>query len=248
MYGLLTHFRFAFRSTWRHARVTMVAAGTLAIGIGASTAILSVTKSVLLGPLPYRDSERLSLIWSESSQSGFVRFPISGPELNDLRERSDTFEEFASIWTTTGALVEENEPETVALGLVTWNFPSLLGIEPVLGRSFEPAEEGTFSDALLISEGLWRRRFGAEASVLGKSLRIDGGWGFPGGRFTVIEVLPASFRLILPSDAGVASDLDVLIPFGNDLAAKPRGLYYLRTIGRALGLDVECALLPLRHE
>ena len=69
-------------------------------------------------------------------------------------------------------------------------------------------------------------------SVLGKSVRIDGGWGFPGGTYTVIGVLPDSFRLVMPSDAGVATELDVLVPFTNDLSAAPRGLYYLRTVGR----------------
>ena len=186
-----------------------------------------------MDPLPYRDSDRLTLIWTELPQSGYVRAPISGPELHDLRSRSEGFEEFASIWTTAGALIEENEPETVRIGLVTWNFPSILGVEPVLGRTFEPTEEGAgVSKAVIISEELWRRRFGGESSVLGRSLRVDGGWEFPGGTYRVVGVLPASFRLVMPSDAGVATDLDVWVPFATDLAAEPRGMYYLRTVGR----------------
>src|SRR3972149_9062654 len=96
-------FRFAFRTMSKNARVTILAALPLARGIEASTAILSVTKGVLLNPLPYRDPDRLALIWAEMPRSGFVRYPISGPELGDLRSRSKSFEEFASIWTTTGA-------------------------------------------------------------------------------------------------------------------------------------------------
>ena len=101
MYTLLTDLRFTLRSLWSNTRVTMMAALTLALGIGASTVILSVTKGVLLDPLPYEDSDRLTLIWSEMAASSFARYPISGPELNDLRTRSELFEEFASIWTTT---------------------------------------------------------------------------------------------------------------------------------------------------
>jgi putative ABC transport system permease protein len=102
---------------------------------------LIVTKGVLLDPLPYRDSDRLALIWSEMPRSGFVRYPISGPELEDLRARSKSFEEFASIWTTTGALVEENEPQTVRLARVTWNVPAILGVEPVIGELGPDEEE-----------------------------------------------------------------------------------------------------------
>jgi putative ABC transport system permease protein len=248
MHTLAMDVRFAIRTLFKNARVTVLAVVTLALGIGASTAILSVTKGVLLDPLPYRDPDRLALIWAEMPRSGFVRYPISGPELGDLRSRSKSFEEFASIWTTTGALVEENEPETVRLALVTWNFPSVLGAEPVIGRSFEPDEEGLAAgQPVLVSEQLWRRRFGGEKSVLGKSIRIDGGWGFPGGTFTVAGVLPASFRLVLPTDAGVATDPDVWVPFRGNLAAAPRTLYYLRTVGRMrAGANLEEAREEIR--
>jgi len=233
MHTLAMDVRFAIRTMARNARVTLLAALTLALGIGASTAILSVTKGVLLDPLPYRDPDRLALIWAEMPRSGFVRYPISGPELEDLRSRSKSFEEFASIWTTTGALVEENEPETVRLARVTWNFPAILGAEPILGRSFGPEEERPeVGQSVLLSEDLWRRRFGGEPSILGRNVRIDGGWGFGGGTYTVVGVLPAAFRLVLPEDAGVATDPDVYVPFTGNLAAAPRTLYYLRTIGR----------------
>lgn len=213
MHTLASEMRFALRTMWRNGRGTILAALTLALGIGASTAILSVTKGVLLDPLPYPDADRLALIWAEMPRSGFVRYPISGPELQDLRSRSESFQEFASIWTTRGAVVEENEPESVRIALVTWNFPSLLGVEPVVGRSFERDEEGAGIGSILLSEELWRRRFGGEPSVLGRRVRIDGGWGFPGGTFSVVGVLPSSFRLVLPSDAGVATDPDVWVPF-----------------------------------
>lgn len=230
--NLVMDLRFAARTARRNLRVALPAAISLALGVGATTAILTVTKRVLVDPLPYPDSERLALVWSEMPTSGFQRYPISGPELDDLRTRSRELEELASIWTTTGALVENGEPESLRLGLVTWNFPAILGAEPILGRPLGPEDEGTGVDAVLISEGLWRRRFGGEPDVLGRRIRIDGGWGFRGGEFTVVGVLPESFRLVLPSDAGVATDLDLWVPFKNDLKAGPRSLYYLRTVAR----------------
>ena len=245
MDSFVGNLRFGVRSLRRHARLAALAAITLALGIGASTTILTVTKQVLLDPLPYPESDRLVIVWSELPKASYTRAPISGPELHDLRTRLRHFEEFASVWTTSGALVADDEPEAVQLGLVTWNFPSIFGVDPIVGRSFEPADEGTMSDSVLISEALWRRRFGGEQSVLGRSVRVDGGWGFPGGTFTVVGVLPASFQLVLPSDAGVSTDLDLWVPFARDLKEGSRGLGYLRTVGR---VRLDSTFQDARHE
>ena len=227
---VISELRHGALSVWRSRRGTWLAVASLALGIGASVAILTVTKRVLLDPLPYPDSDRLGIVWSEFPEAGYGRAPISGPELHDLRTRAEHLDELGSIWTTTGALVEAGEPEAVRVGLVTWNFTSLFGVEMAAGRGFEPADEGTQSDSALISEELWRRRFGGERSVLGRRIRVDGGWGFPGGTFTVVGVMPEGFRLILPPDAGVATELDLWVPFARDLKAGRRGSAYLRTI------------------
>jgi hypothetical protein len=109
--------RFAFRILAKKPGFAAIAIATLAVGIGANTAIFSVVHSVLLQALPYPDSERLTVVWSIFGNEG--RAPASGPELVYLRERSRLFEEFGGIWAQSGALTGEGEPEHVRLGLVT---------------------------------------------------------------------------------------------------------------------------------
>src|SRR6266403_6189377 len=140
---LLQDLRFAFRIFAKKPGFTAVAIATLALGIGANTAIFSVVHSVLLQSLPYPAADRLTVVWSTFSNEG--RGPASGPELVYLRQRSRLFEEFGGIWAQSGALTGEGEPEHVRLGLVTSNFLSMLAAKPQLGRFFLPDEQGTFS-------------------------------------------------------------------------------------------------------
>jgi predicted permease len=225
--------RSSLRALRRNPRFVLAVTLTLALGVGAATAILTVTKRVLVDPLPYPNGEALAIVWSALPEVGYARAPISGPELDDLRRRSRHFADFGSIWTTTATLVESEKPRTLRFGLVTASFLELLGAAPILGRSLAPADEGSAAaPALLLSEGLWRERFAADPEVLGRTLRLDGGWGFPGGLYAVVGVLPSTFRLVLPADAGVATDLDAFAAFPFDLADAQRGQYFLRTIGR----------------
>jgi predicted permease len=206
---------------------------TLALAIGAATAVWSVVEALLLRPLPYRDPDRLVFISSELPRGGYRHAPLSGPEIADLRERSRTLEGVAGLWPTTGALVEDGKPRPLSLGLATANLFALLGVEPAAGRLFVSEDEGVGAPPrIVLGHALWRERFGADPSVVGRTLRIDGGWGFPGGSFTVIGVAPSSLLLSLPADAGVPPALDAWIPLGGDLRDIPRQQYFLRTIGR----------------
>ncbi len=238
---LLQELRQAARSLLRSPGLSGTAILTLALGIGATTAIFSVVHGVLIEPLPYRQPDRLAIVWSAMDATGYQRAPISGPELTDLRERSRSFESFGSIWSTTAALVEDGNSEVLRIGLVTWDFLPTLGAEPLRGRAFESADEGDGSEpTVMLSDGLWRSRFAADESILGRRLTIDGGWGFPGGTYTVIGVMPPDFELHLPADSGVPRTPDVYIPFDFNLADGNRFTYYLRTIGRlATGVTVE---------
>ena len=114
---------------------------TLALGIGANTAIFSVVDAMLLSPLPYRDSARLVFVWSDMSDAGYPRAPLSGPELADLRQRATLFSGFGAIWATSAALSGEGEPEQIRIGRVTPDFFSVLGANAALGRTFT-AETG----------------------------------------------------------------------------------------------------------
>ena len=225
--------RFAMRSLRASGGFTLTAITTLALAIGAATAVWSVVDALLLRPLPYREPDRLVYISSELPKGGYRHAPLSGPEIADLRERSRTLEAVAGLWPTTGALVEDGQPRPIALGLATANLFPLLGVEPAAGRLFVSDDEGVGSPpSVVLGHALWRERFGGDPGVVGRTLRIDGGWGFDGGSFTVIGVAPASLLLALPADAGVPPTLDAWIPFTGDLRDIPRGQYFLRTLGR----------------
>ena len=138
----LRPFRFAARSLWRSRGFTLTAVVTLALAIGAATAVWSVVAALLLRPLPYRDPDRLVYISSELPQGGYRHAPLSGPEIADLRERSRTLEAVAGLWPTTGAMVEDGRPRPISLGLATANLFPLLGVEPAAGRLFVAEDEG----------------------------------------------------------------------------------------------------------
>src|SRR6266403_1406857 len=200
---LLQDLRFAFRIFAKKPGFTAVAIATLALGIGANTAIFSVVHSVLLQSLPYPAADRLTVVWSTFSNEG--RGPASGPELVYLRRRSRLFEEFGGIWAQSGALTGEGEPEHVRLGLVTSNFLSMLATKTQLGRFFLPEEQGTFS---------------------AKSIRLN---GHP---VTVVGVLPPNFKIIFPEGSSVPPQMDAFVPFSSNLAQDAPDQNYIRVIGR----------------
>src|SRR5882762_2164209 len=222
---LLQDLRFAFRIFAKKPGFTAVAIATLALGIGANTAIFSVVHSVLLQSLPYPAADRLTAVWSTFSNEG--RGPASGPELVYLRERSRLFEEFGGIWAQSGALTGDGEPVHVRLGLVTANFLSMLATKTQVGRFFLPEEQGTFSaKSIILSDALWRHRFGANPHLIGQSIRLN---GHP---VTVVGVLPRNFKIIFPEGSSVPPQMDAFVPFSSNLAQDAPDQNYIRVIGR----------------
>ena len=219
--------RYAIRALARKPGFTTVAVLTLALGIGATTAIFSVVDAALIEPLPYPRPDRLSLVWSEFRSGGQSRVPASGHELIEIRRRSRMLADVAGIWVANGSLTGAGEPEQVRTAFVTANFLSVLGVSPQLGRVFTASEEGPGSpQVLVISDGLWRRRFGADRSIVGNTIRLDG------QAFQVIGVMPPRYEVIFPRDASVPSDIALWTPFRDDIAALPRDLSYIRMIAR----------------
>jgi predicted permease len=199
---------------------------SLGLGVGANTAVFSVVRAVLLEPPPYARPEHLHMIWSNSDRAGYLRAPLSGPELQDLRQQATLYEGFASIWSTTGQITGDGPPEQLKVVFVTSDFLSLLGVAPALGRGFEPGEEGPGAPAVaVLSDAFWRARFGADPAVVGRSIRLDG------EAVTVVGVAPAGLRLRFAPDANVPAEPQILAPFPFDLR-RNRALYYLRTVGR----------------
>jgi putative ABC transport system permease protein len=219
--------RYGLRMLAKNPGFTAVVALTLGLGIGANTAIFTVLNAVVLRPLPYANSARLAMIWTEFKSAGQGRVPASGPELMVLRERSRLFEDIAGIWVSTGALTGVGEPEQLKVGFVTSNFLSLLGVSPQLGRTFLPNEQGRGREPVIVlSDGLWRRRFGADPHIVGSAIQ------FQGVACTVIGVMPKDFEVIFPSDSSVPPDIQAWTPFGYELMQLPRDLGFLRAVGR----------------
>jgi putative ABC transport system permease protein len=203
--------------------LAVVAIATLAIGIGASTAIFSVLYVVLLRPLPYPNASRLCVVWTVLGKE--ERAPASGPELLSLGERNSLFEQVAGIWVQTGALTGRNEPVQVKLGWVTSNFLSLLAPKLQLGRFFLPEEQGKGrAPVVILSYELWKTRYGSDPAIVGHAILLNG------QPYTVVGILPGGFKLFFPDGAAVPPHVDVYSPFPEELAGQPRDQEYIRVI------------------
>src|SRR5215470_18932257 len=188
MVGLGQDLRYALRQLRKNPGFTAVAALTLALGIGANTAIFSVVNAVLLNPLPFPNASRIVSLFEATPN--FPRGSISYPNFLDWQRDNRTFEAMAAFRWTSGAITGEGEAEQVHARRVSATFFPILGVNPILGRNFTPEEDRRGANpAALISEGLWKRKFGADPNVIGKRLIVEG------QPRTIIGVIPASFRL-----------------------------------------------------
>jgi len=242
--ALLLDLRYAWRGLRKAPGFTAVIVVTLALGIGANTAIFSVVHAMLLKPLPYRDADRLAFIWLDRTATsatisglGYPRGPMSGPDLRNLREGTRTFEAFGGIWASGTIALTEGEPEQLRGALVTTNFFQVLGVDAALGRTFLPEDISDVDDeAILIGWDLFQRRFGGDQSIVGRRIKVNEGFS------TVIGVLPKGFRLLLPPDASTPDRLQAFVPFWPNLEDGPRRNLFLRVIGRMRpGVTIEQA-------
>jgi predicted permease len=181
--------RYALRSLRRSPGFTLVAMLTLAIGVGANTAIFSLINAVLFHSLPYRDPQRLVKVGVDQPGLGLRDVPFSFPEMQDLRTRAGVFEDLSVVFPASVNVTGAKEPERLELLGVGPNYFSMLGVRPQLGRLFGPQDVApSFSQTVVISDGLWRRAYGADPRVLGKTLRLDN------DMYTVVGVAPQEFR------------------------------------------------------
>ena len=191
--NLLTDFfqdlRYAFRMQLKNPAFTIVAVIALALGIGANTAIFSVVNSVLLRPLPYKDPERLVMVWEDASKFGYPRDTPAAANYVDWRNQNTVFEGMAAIADESFNLTGTGDPERLEGRLVSANLFPLLGVDPQLGRTFTATEDQPGSNhVVLLSHALWQRRFGGDNSIVGKSINLNG------ETYTVIGVMPARFE------------------------------------------------------
>ncbi len=192
--------RYALRQLWAARGLTALAVLTLALGIGSNTALFTVVESVLLRPLPYAHADRLASIGPRQDTPSFSS--TSWLNYRDIRDQSQTFEAVAAFIPDLSVLENKQASKTVVAVRVTPNLFSVLGVQPLLGRVFTPAEGQTGgAQAALLSEGLWRQDFHADPAVVGRTVKIG---GIPR---TVVGVMPAALRFPEQDGSAMASGL-----------------------------------------
>ncbi|MGO9895445.1 MAG: ADOP family duplicated permease [Bryobacteraceae bacterium] len=197
--------RFALRTLARAPAFTVVAVLSLALGTGAATALFSLVNTVVLKPLAYREPGKLVMAREVLPALAHIypSLPVNYEHYRFWREQSRAFEALAVVSPQKAPLVSGGEPEAVGGAAVSANLFAMLGVEAQLGRTFRPEEEQpSKSGVMVITDGLWRRRFGASPSVVGETVQLDGGY-----KQTIIGVLPASFRFPKKDDLGSLSRL-----------------------------------------
>ena len=219
--------RFGLRMLLRSPAVTLVALATLAIGIGGNTVLFSVVDGVLLRPLAHKDPDRLVVL--RDVQPAVPNAPTSYPEYLRWKQESGVFEDLAAMFNSSVSLTGSGEPENLPAMRVSANLLPMLGATPMLGRTHTEAEDERGGERVaVIGEGLWRRRFGADAAIVGKPVTLSG------EPWTVIGVVPRSFSFGRP--------VDVILPLRLSTENAPQGLHFLFLAGRLKsGLPMEQA-------
>ncbi len=235
MQDLLQDLRYAIRTLWRNPTFAAITVVTLALGIGANTAVFSVINSVLLRPLPYEEADRLTLIWTNFGQD-LPQNWISGPEYAELQEFNKTFDAIGVTLPFTVTVTGDGEPEQVPAAAVSGNMFDVLRVRPQLGRPIGANDDRAGATPVaVLGDGFWRRRFGADPRMIGRTVIING------NAVEVVGVLPPGFRIMHP-DAGFPERIDVwtaLLPvYGAFVGGQPtysdlpRGSHGMRGFGR----------------
>ena len=223
MHTLGSELRHALRLVWRSPGFAIGAVLTLAIGIGAATAVFTVVNVLLLRPLPYRDPDRLVRITVDLEGRQAHDAGIAVPELFDLAQRGDIFEQVSGVFPINVNLSGGDEPERIEGQIVSVNYFALLGARAQLGRLFAPDDYHTgIAERAVISDALWTRRFGRDPDVIGRKIRLDN------DMYEVIGVLPPGFE---HPGRSIEGRTDVWAPAGyrsNPFSAPARGVYFLR--------------------
>jgi putative ABC transport system permease protein len=213
--------RFGGRMLIKNPTFTIVAVLALALGIGANSAIFSVVNTVLLRPLPYKEPDRLMTVWEDNSRHGYPRDTPAAANFIDWRDQNQVFEGMAAMAELSFNLTGGGEPERIDGRRVSANLFPLLGVEPQLGRAFLSEEDRPGAQRVVImSHGLWQRRFGSDQNIIGRPLTLNG------ESYTVVGVMPPQFQFPTRGD-----ELWVPIAFDSREAAN-RGRHYLEVVAR----------------
>ena len=226
--ALLQDLRFGFRVLTKHKGFTIVAVLTLALGIGANTAIFSVVHELLLSPLPYNDADRLVMVW-EVTPEGRHQNTTSRANFRSWQQQTSSFETLAAFTDQRINLTENGEPEELAAQVATTDLFKVLGVQPILGRTFTSADaEDGKDNVVVLSYGLWQRRFGGQQMIVGQQIKLNG------ESYSVIGVMPPSFQFHVKQRSGTGRppELWAVLPMrvSNSIAGE-RGRF-LSTVAR----------------
>jgi putative ABC transport system permease protein len=191
MQTFLQDLRYGARTLWKNPGFTLIAVVTLSLGVGANTAIFTVVNAALLRGLPYRAPERLAHLFEATPQKTYAQREFSYPDYQDY-QRSQAFEGLAAYAGGGGILTGRGEPQRIFAPAASANFFSVLGVEPLIGRTFREGEDKPGAERVtVLTYGMWRRMFGGDPGVVGQTLTISN------NQYTVVGVLPPSFQFAL---------------------------------------------------
>ena len=217
---LFADLKYALRLLRKTPVFTIAAIGTLALGIGANTTIFSLVRTVLLQPLPYTNPNQLVMVWEDASLFGFPKNTPAPGNYNDWRAQQRSFTDMAATRGANASLTMDGPPEQVLGRAVSANFFSVLGVRPMLGRAFAAGEDTSGAQVVVISHGLWRRRYGGDPRIVGRTLLMSN------VKYEVIGVAPKSFVLR-------DRDVDYWIPMRlSPQQVNTRGAHFLNVIAR----------------
>ena len=243
MTSLWNDLRLAVRTLRKSPGFAVTAIGTIALGIGASTAIFSVVQAVLLRPLPYQEQGRLVTIWGDLTARNVTDFPMPPGDLYDLRLQGTLFQAAAAVVTFRQPLLsDDSEPEMIRAAAVTTNLFGTLGARVVHGRDFrdedgtaqqppaqgQPAAAPPLPQMAILSYEFWQRRYGGDPSIVGKHIRL----GNNNNQAEVVGILEPGFEILFPASANIERRPDVYAAMRIDLENASRINVFLRVIGR----------------
>jgi putative ABC transport system permease protein len=187
MTGLAQDLRYALRQLRKSPGFTTVAVITLALGIGANTAIFSVVNAVLLRPLRYPNPDQLVMLWEQNPHRGWFENIISGDNFLDWKKQNQVFAGMAAFESGSFNITGNHQAEEIAAEKVSANLFSVLGVQPMRGRLFLPEENRQDKAAVVLSYGLWQQRYGGDPSLVGKQISLNG------ESYPVVGILPSTF-------------------------------------------------------
>jgi putative ABC transport system permease protein len=215
------------RSLLKHPTFTIVAVITLALGIGANTAIFSVVHAVLLQSLPYRDADRLVTVWERNRTRGNPQNVINLGNFFDWKDRNRVFEDMATFFDLTSNLTSGGDPEEIPSQIATPNLFNILGVSPFMGRSFtEDDGKPGAARVVALSYGLWMRRFGGDPQIIGRKLILNG------VETTVVAVMPANFNWHVRAGSMTRKIAEMWAPWQIDRTATQRAGRFASAVAR----------------